>query len=140
MDRTLGVLEYQGAHPLYMFVCVYVCYTSIHRKLDPGRRCPRRPASHCIQGGTVIRRDQSVVEKDASTSKQQKEWNAQGGANDADEPRAAQDAERRAQELGAAMLNAARPYVDVKLSKAGYPLPIQPCDFFACLENHTACY
>ena len=63
---------------------------------------------------------------------------AQGGANDADGARGAPEAERRAQELGAAMLNAARPYMDVTLSKAGYPLAILPRDFFSYLESHTA--
>jgi hypothetical protein len=36
------------------------------------------------------------------------------------------------------MLNAARPYMDVTLSKAGYPLAILPRDFFSYLESHTA--
>jgi hypothetical protein len=36
------------------------------------------------------------------------------------------------------MLNAARPYMDVTLSKAGYPLAILPREFFSYLESHTA--
>ena len=45
-----------------------------------------------------------------------------GGASDADGAEGVTEAERRAQELGAAMLNAARPYIDVKLDKHGYLL------------------
>ena len=36
------------------------------------------------------------------------------------------------------MLNAARPYIDVKLDKQGYPLAIQPRDFFTFTEAHVA--
>ena len=36
------------------------------------------------------------------------------------------------------MLNAAGPYIDVKLDKQGYPLAIQPRDFFTFMEAHAA--
>ena len=36
------------------------------------------------------------------------------------------------------MLNAARPYMDVKLDSKGYPLAIQPRDFFQFMESHAA--
>jgi hypothetical protein len=36
------------------------------------------------------------------------------------------------------MLNAAKPYIDVTLSKEGYPNPIQPRDFSKFMESHTA--
>ena len=36
------------------------------------------------------------------------------------------------------MLNAARPYIDVTLDKQGYPLVIQPRDFFTFMEAHVA--
>jgi len=64
--------------------------------------------------------------------------NARGGASGADGAEGVTEAERRAQELGAAMLNAARPYIDVKLDKHGYPLAIQPRDFCTHLESHAA--
>ena len=39
------------------------------------------------------------------------------------------------------MLNAARPYIDVTLDKYGYPLAIQPRDFFKFMEaHHDAAY
>ena len=60
--------------------------------------------------------------------------NARGGTSDADGAEVVTEAERRAQELGAAMLNASRPYMDVKLNKEGYPVAVTPCDFFAFLE------
>jgi hypothetical protein len=63
--------------------------------------------------------------------------NARGGASDADEARVATETDRRAQELGAAMLNAARPYMDVKLDKDGVPVAVMPRDFFAFLEALT---
>jgi hypothetical protein len=44
------------------------------------------------------------------------------------------ETDRRAKELGTAMLNASRPYMDVKLNKEGYPVAVTPCDFFAFLE------
>jgi hypothetical protein len=49
----------------------------------------------------------------------------------------ATETDRRAQELGAAMLNAARPYMDVKLDKDGLPVAVTPRDFFAFLEALT---
>ena len=64
--------------------------------------------------------------------------NARGGASGADGAEGVTEAERRAQELGAAMLNAARPYIDIKLDKHGYLLVIQPRDFFTYLEAHAA--
>ena len=36
------------------------------------------------------------------------------------------------------MLNAARPYIDVTLDRQGYPLAIQPRDFFTFMESHAA--
>ena len=36
------------------------------------------------------------------------------------------------------MLNAARPYIDVKLDKQGYPLTVQPREIFAFMEAHAA--
>ena len=61
-----------------------------------------------------------------------------GGAPDADEAEGVTEAERRAQELGAAMLNAARPYIDVKLDKQGYPLPVQSREIFHYMESLAA--
>ena len=63
---------------------------------------------------------------------------ARGGTSDADGAEVVTEAERRAQELGAAMLNAARPHIDVKPDKHGYPLAIQSRDFFAFMESHAA--
>ena len=61
-----------------------------------------------------------------------------GSASDADGAEGVTEAERRAQELGAAMFNAARPYIDVKLDKQGYPLTIQPREFFTFMEARAA--
>ena len=61
-----------------------------------------------------------------------------GGASDADDAEGVTEAERRAQELGAAMLNAARPYIDVKLDKQGYPLPVQSREIFHYMESLAA--
>ena len=36
------------------------------------------------------------------------------------------------------MLNAARPFIDVTLDRQGYPLAIQPRDFFTFMEAHAA--
>ncbi len=49
----------------------------------------------------------------------------------------ATETDRRAQELGAQLLNAARPYLDVTLDKEGYPVALKPRDFFAFLEALT---
>lgn len=49
----------------------------------------------------------------------------------------ATETDRRAQELGAAMLNAARPYMDVNLDRQGLPVAVTPRDFFAFLEALT---
>jgi hypothetical protein len=51
----------------------------------------------------------------------------------------ATETERRAQELGNAMLNrdAARPYMDVDLDRQGLPVAVTPRDFFAFLEAVT---
>ena len=49
----------------------------------------------------------------------------------------ATETDRRAQELGAAMLNAARPYMDVNLDRQGLPVAVTPRDFFAFLEAVT---
>ncbi len=56
---------------------------------------------------------------------------------DADGARVATETERRAQELGNAMLNAARPYMDVNLDRQGLPVAVTPRDFFAFLEAVT---
>ena len=49
----------------------------------------------------------------------------------------ATETDRRAQELGAAMLNAARPYMDVNLDKQGLPVAVTPRDFFTFLDALT---
>ena len=49
----------------------------------------------------------------------------------------AAETERRAQELGTALLNAARPYMDVNLDRQGLPVAVTPRDFFAFLEALT---
>jgi hypothetical protein len=57
------------------------------------------------------------------------------GASDADGATVATEADRRAQELGAQLLNAARPDMDVTLDKEGYPaVLVKPRDFFSFLE------
>ena len=106
-----------------------------HRKLDPGRRCPRQP---------------HIVNKEGRSYAVTNPWctrmaprrnggrNARGGASDANGAEVVTEAERRAQELGAAMLNAARPFIDVTLDRQGYPLAIQPRDFFTFMEAHAA--
>ena len=49
----------------------------------------------------------------------------------------ATETDRRAEQLGAAMLNAARPYMDVNLDRQGLPVAVMPRDFFAFLEALT---
>lgn len=70
-------------------------------------------------------------------SSRERRNNARRGASDADIARVATETDRRAQELGAAMLNAARPYMDVNLDKQGLPVAVTPRDFFAFLEALT---
>jgi hypothetical protein len=48
------------------------------------------------------------------------EVRGRGGTSGADGASGGTEADRRARELGAAMLNAARPYIDVKLNKEGH--------------------
>ena len=106
-----------------------------HRKLDPGRRCPRQPHIEFKEG-----RSYAVTNPWCTRMAPRRNGgrNARGGASDANGAERVTEAERRAQELGAAMLNAARPYIDVTLDSKGYPLAIQPRDFFTFMEAHAA--
>ena len=106
-----------------------------HRKLDPGRRCPRQPHIEFKEG-----RSYAVTNPwwRRMPPRRIGGRNARGGASDANGAERVTEAERRAQELGAAMLNAARPYIDVTLDRQGYPLAIQPRDFFTFMEAHAA--
>ena len=106
-----------------------------HRKLDPGRRCPRQPHIEFKEG-----RSYAVTNPwwRRMPPRRNGGRNARGGASDANGAEGVTEAERRAQELGAAMLNAARPYIDVTLDRQGYPLAIQPRDFFTFMEAHAA--
>ncbi len=64
-----------------------------------------------------------MVEIDAATWR--KEECSRGCASDADGAAGTTETDRRAKELGAAMLNAARPYMDVKLDKMGIRLQLR---------------
>ena len=50
---------------------------------------------------------------------------------------AATETDRRAEQLGKSMFNAARPYMDVNLDRQGLPVAVTPRDFFAFLEALT---
>jgi hypothetical protein len=112
--------------PLCLFVFITLWFY-------PGRRrCPRQPHIANKEGRSYAV-TKSVVEIDAATWR--KEECSRGCASDADRAAGTTETDRRAKELGAAMLNAARPYMDVKLDKDGYPVAVTPRDFFAFVRQ-----
>ena len=63
---------------------------------------------------------------------------ARGGAKPAEDGRGSSTAQTRAQELGTAMLNAARPVLSARLNNQGYPIPITAKEVFTFLEQLAA--
>lgn len=63
---------------------------------------------------------------------------ARGSAKPTEDGRGSSTAQMRAQELGAAMLNAARPVLAAKLNHQGFPIPITAKEVFTFLEQIVA--
>ena len=63
---------------------------------------------------------------------------ARGGAKPAEDGRGSSTAQTRAQELGTAMLNAARPVLSARMNNQGYPIPITAKEVFTFLDQLAA--